>query len=218
MAFNRDAYENADASGQGLLRLEPGIYLCQIISYEDNEDKQYLKIKFDITDGAYKNYFANQAKQFGEYPRDGYEIRSYKETAMSFFKGFITSLEKSNPGFDFKRTNYDFKSIINRKFVGIFGEEEIPFPDDNGNPIVKVRLQKIASTERLAQGDLKVPERKTLSDDDREKLLKQINTEKIVAERQADKADKAAPKKETQEADKFYEISKQLASEEDLPF
>ena len=55
MAFNRDAYENADASGQGLLRLEPGIYLCQIISYEDKEDKQYLKVKFDITDGVYKN-------------------------------------------------------------------------------------------------------------------------------------------------------------------
>ena len=72
MAFNRDAYENADASGQGLLRLEPGIYLCQIISYEDKEDKQYLKVKFDITDGVYKNYFANQAIQFGEYPRDGY--------------------------------------------------------------------------------------------------------------------------------------------------
>ena len=60
---------------------------------------------------------------------------------------------------------------------------------------MKVRLQKIASTERLAQGDLKVPERKLLSDDDREKLLKQINTEKIVAERQATKQE--VPKKET---------------------
>lgn len=184
MAFNKDLYESVDATGQGLLKLEKGIFLCNIISFEDLEDKQYIKIKYDIIEGPFKNFFANQEKQFEKWPNDGYEIRSYKETAMSFFKGFITALEKSNPGYSFSKMGYDFKTIINKKFVGIFGEEEIPFPDDKGEPIVKVRLQKMASTERLAQNDLKVPERKLLSDDDREKLEKQIYTDKVIAERQ----------------------------------
>lgn len=186
MSFNRDLYNDTEVSS-GFQKLEPGVYVCRVIDFKDEEDKQYLRIKYDIVEGKFKDYFTQSEKQFGEWPRDGYEIRSYKDSAMPFFKGFITALEKSNQGFDFKKSNYDFKSIINKRFVGIFGEEEIPFQDDNGNPIVKVRLQKMASTERLAQGDIKIPERKLLSDDDRERLEKQKYTDKVVAERTEEK-------------------------------
>ena len=198
MPFNKDLYNETEVS-QGFTKLEPGIYLCRVLDFKDEEEKQYLRIKFDIVEGKFKDYFGQSEKQFGEWPRDGFEIRSYKDTAMPFFKGFITALEKSNAGYSFSRT-YDFATIRNKTFVGIFGEEEIPFPDDNGKPIVKVRLQKIASTDRLAQGEIKIPERKVLSDDDREKLEKQLYTDKVVAER------------------KNAQQPTQLAKEEDLPY
>ena len=146
--------------------------------YDNGTIRLEMQIKNGLPEGTYVVYFENRKPK---------EIRSYKDSAMSFFKGFITALEKSNSGFDFKKSNYDFKSIINKRFVGIFGEEEIPFTDDDDNIIIKVRLQKIASTERLAQGDIKIPERKLLSDDDREKLEKQAYTDKVVKERQAEK-------------------------------
>lgn len=219
MAFNKELYETVDVSGQGLLKLEPQISMCQIISYEDIENKQYLKIKYDIAEGVFKNFFANQAKQFGEWPNAGYIYRSYKETAMSFFKGFITALEKSNSGYDFKRSGYDFKTINGKKFVGVFGEEEIPYADENGKPIVQVKLQDVRSTEHLVRNDLKIPERKVLSDDDMEKFEKQLYTDKVVAERQASTVADSTPATPTaSENDAFYETSKQLASEEDLPF
>lgn len=183
MSFNKDLYNETEVS-QGFQKLEKGIYLCRIISFENEEEKQYLKIKFDIAEGKFKDYFTQNEKNFGEWPRDGYEYRSYKETAMPFFKGFITALERSNQGYSFIKSGYDFKSINNKLFVGIFGEEEIPVTDDNGNIIVKVRLQKIASTDRLAAGDLKVPEIKRLSDDECERLEKQSYTDKIVEQRQ----------------------------------
>lgn len=199
MTFDGKLYDEVDASGQGFLTLEPGIYLCKVTSVEDFEDKQYLKVKFDIADGVFKDYFKNQEKQFDKYPRDGYDFWSYKEAAMPFFKGRITSLEKSNSGYDFKKSGHDLKTIVGKTFVGIFENEEIPFADETtGNPIVKCRLQKISSTERLAQNDLKFSkDTKPLSDADQEKFdIAKSNsayTDQVVAERKAETQTKPLP-------------------------
>ena len=201
MGFDKNLYDEVDAGGQGFLTLEPGIYICEVTSIEDFEEKQYLKVKFDISEGPFKNYFRNQEKQFEKYPRDGYDFWSYKESALPFFKGRITSLEKSNSNYDFKRSGYDFKTIVNKKFVGIFENEEIPFADETtGNPIVKCRLQKIASTERLAQNDLKFSkDTKPLSDSDKEKFEKSQSassyTDQVVAERKAETQGQPTEKK-----------------------
>lgn len=207
MSFNRELYQEVDATGQGFAKIEPGIYICEILDPIDVEDKQLLKIKFDIVEGKYTNYYREQEKQFGEYPSDGYHYRSYKDNAMPFFKGFITAVEKSNANYSFEKT-FDFKTLKGKRFAGIFEYEEIPFLDDDGNPIVKCRLSKVASMQKLSQGELKFStDIKRLTDDQRKNInggsiKTNTYTEDVIQQRLKEKEAKSAVK----------------VSEADLPF
>lgn len=167
--INWDLYDNTEESGNSN-PLKKGIYVCKVISLEDIEDKQYLKIKFDIVQGEYKDYFKKQFDQFKEWKNNGFFYRSYKPSAYSFLKNFVTALEKSNDGYNFKKTAGDFKEFNNKLFCGVFGEEEIPYADDKGNPIVVVKLQSVRSLEAMKEGKINIPELKKLSDDDLEKF------------------------------------------------
>ena len=113
----------------------------------------------------------------------------------------------------------------------MFGEEEIPFADDNGLPIVIVKLQSIRSLEALQAGDVKIPnEIKKLSASQLDEFKKNVATDKVIAERQEEKKPTQTESTTAQNDaylknhsannadDDFYETSKQLASEEDSPF
>jgi hypothetical protein len=187
MTFNKELYNETEAS-TGFAKIEPGIYVCKILDVEDREQPQNLKIKFDISSGKFKDYYQGEEKAFGDYPSDGFAYRSYKDTAMSFFKGFITAIEKSNANYNFKTAHYDFRTLVGKLFVAVIEREEIPFADDEGKPIVKCRLTKIHSKKHFDEGTLKFStEIKKLSDKDLEKFNaeneKAAYTDKIVAER-----------------------------------
>lgn len=201
-------YDNTEESGGSILPLKKGIYVCRVLEVDDVEDKQYLKIKFDITQGDFKDYFKKANDAFKEWKNNGYFYRSYKPSAYSFLKNFVTALEKSNDGYSFKKTAGDFKEFVGKYFCGVFGEEEIPYADEQGNPIVTVKLQSVRSIEAMKEGKITIPELKKLSDDDLDKF----------SDNNADvfKNEKIVVKKETEE--EFYETSKKLASEKDLPF
>lgn len=207
-----DLYDNTEESGQGIAPLKKGIYVCKVLDFEDVEDKQYLKIKFDIAQGEFKDYFKKANDAFKEWKNNGYFYRSYKPSAYSFLKNFVTALEKSNDGYNFKKTQGDFREFVGKLFVGVFGEEEIPYADDQGNPIVTVKLQSVRSIEAMKEGKITIPELKKLSDEDLDKF----------SDNNADvfKNSKEEVKKEIETDDKeeFYESSKKLASEKDLPF
>lgn len=204
MAFNKDIYDEVDASGTGqsFEKVVPGIYVCEVLDYVDIDEKQLLKVKFDICDGKFKNYYRNQEKSFNEFPNDGYHYRSYKDNAMPFFKGFITAIEQSNDGYNFKNSNYLFSSLKGKKFAGIFEQEEIPFTDDDGNIIIKTRLTKVGSLKKMMQGELKYStEIKRLSDKDKEKLASEniktdTYTEDEVQKRLEEKQKQSTPVKE----------------------
>ena len=90
--------------------LEKGAYICQIKSVEDVEEKEYLKIKFDIVDGKYKGWFSEMAgDDLDSWSNQGTTYRSYKENAARFFKAFITAIEKSNAKSNY-RWNWDEKT------------------------------------------------------------------------------------------------------------
>ena len=169
--INWDLYDNTDEAGSSQPQIKKGFYVCKVIDFEDVEDKQYLKIKFDIVQGDFKDYFKKQFDQFKEWKNNGYFFRSYKPSAYSFLKNFVTALEKSNDGYNFKKTAGDFKDFIGKLFCGVFGEEEIPYADDNGNPIVMVKLQSVRSLEAMRDGKIAIPELKKLSDADLDKFV-----------------------------------------------
>ena len=141
-------------------KLKVGAYICQIKSVEDVEDKEYLKIKFDIVDGEYKNWFNDMSQgNLDNWSSQGTTYRSYKDTATRFFKAFITAIEKSNAKSNF-RWNWDEKTLVGKYFVAVYGEEE--YEDQFGDVKVNVKVQDIRSIPALREGAIKLPELKKL--------------------------------------------------------
>lgn len=129
-----NGWENANSYGDFKL-LKAGAYKCEIKKVEEfksSNDKKFVKISLDIADGEFKGYFTEKYKNDTRADKkwsgiwnlflEGYEQGSVN----SKFKGFITSIEKSNQGFvwDWNEQN------LTNKVVGIvFRDEEFKAND-----------------------------------------------------------------------------------------
>lgn len=141
-------------------KLPAGGYVVAIKDIKDVSDKEYLDINYDIIQGDYKNYWQKQYdnntyanKRFG-----GRLIRSYKQTALSMFKSFITSVEKSNKGF---KWDFDEQKLKNKKFGVIIAYEE--YLTNAGKVRERPYVAQVHSVERIESGDFEVPELKKLN-------------------------------------------------------
>lgn len=133
----------------------PGGYAAKITRVEDVEDKEYLKIEWEFVEGEFKGVNHETFTAFGYWPMSF--IRSYKDTALRFFKGFKTAVENSNPNFVFKN---DPQSLVG-KFIGVvLGEEE--YISNKGEVKKRVSVMDIRSGKAIREGDFKVPELKKL--------------------------------------------------------
>lgn len=144
-------------------RLPAGGYVCRYTKVEDVPDKEYLYMEFDIAQGDYKDYYKQLEESLHFWA--GRCNRSYKKTALPFFKRMCSAVAKSNPGFIFDggKQNSDERTLVG-KYVGlILGEEEY-----NGNDgDVKTRLYMHAECDinDIKAGKFKVPELKRLKED-----------------------------------------------------
>lgn len=134
----------------------PGGYIARIHSVQDVEHKEYLLIDWDFAEGPFQgaNQGTWQRKNFWPYSMR----RSYKDSALGFFKAFKTHLEESNPGYFFDEGNLQ---AMRGKFVGvILGEEEYRANDGT----IKTRLSVVntRSVRSIREGDFKVPELRKL--------------------------------------------------------
>lgn len=140
-------------------RVVPGGYVAQITNVEDDASKEYLKIYFDIAEGPLKGVYKEQFEKFGNW--GGRFFRSYKESALGFFKGFISSVEKSNPGYMF---DDDERTLVG-KYIGIvLGAEE--YLKQNGNIGKRVYVAKTTTPDEIRLGKFNVPEFKKLEPED----------------------------------------------------
>jgi hypothetical protein len=133
----------------------PGGYAAKIVKVEDNTEKKCLYIQWEFADGEFKGCNQETYDTFGFWPM--LICRSYKPTALRFFKGFKTAVEMSNRNFVF---NNDPQSLVG-KYVGvILGEEEYLAKDNT----VKTRLYvaETRSGKVVRDGDFKIPELKKL--------------------------------------------------------
>ena len=85
----------------------PGGYAAKITKVEDNTDKKCLVIEWEFAEGEFKGCNQETFDSNGFWPMIFY--KSYKPTALRFFKGFKTSVEMSNRNFVF---NNDFMFSI----------------------------------------------------------------------------------------------------------
>ena len=140
--------------------LTPGGYIAKIMNIEDDVQKECLKISFDIADGKFKDYYMNLYKTLNFW--GGTFYRSYKDSAKSFFKGFITAVENSNQGY---RWDWNEQSLKGKK-VGIVLREEDYIPEQGPNAgKVKTRLivDQVHSIDKIRKGDFKIKEKKPLA-------------------------------------------------------
>lgn len=131
----------------------PGGYAAKIVSVEDVEEKEYLRIGWEFADGEFKGVNQEMCAAFGFWPLTF--VRSYKDTALRFFKSFKTSVENSNPGFVFKN---DPQSLVG-KFVGVVLAEE-EYLSNKGELRTRLYVSECRSGKAIRNGDFKVPELK----------------------------------------------------------
>lgn len=134
-------------------RPKPGGYAARITKVEDNTDKKCLYIQWEFAEGEFKGCNQEYFDTFGKWPRLLY--RSYKPTALRFFKGFKTAVEMSNRNFVF---NNDPQSLVG-KYVGvILGEEE--YRADDGSIKTRLYVAETRSGKSIRDGEYKIPELK----------------------------------------------------------
>lgn len=136
-------------------RLAAGGYVCRIEDVQDNPDKEYLYIEFDIAEGEYKGYYSQLAASFGFW--GGRFYRSYKDKALGMFKGFLLAVEESNDGYKF---NNDESTLVG-KLVGLILREE-EYIGNDGNIKTRLKVSNVKNADAIRDGKFKVPPLKKL--------------------------------------------------------
>lgn len=133
----------------------PGGYIAKITNVLDEPQKEYLRVELDIADGEYKDYYKQLAESKGFWGLTMY--RSYKESALGFFKNFKSCVEKSNKGYIF---DSDEKSLEGKLIGVVLGEEE--YVGNDGSEKKRIRVSSTKPVDDIKAGKFKVPEIKKL--------------------------------------------------------
>lgn len=158
-----DGYDQAQAFSGEYEKLEPGGYVCKIMKVQ-TEEKAYgtlLRIGFDIVEGDhagyYKRTYDRKAKDNAAAKWPGMYYQTIKPDDLKYFKGFMTAIEESNPGY---KWNWDENTLRGKLFGGIFGEEE--YEGNDGKVHTSVKCQWVRSVETVRSGKFEIPEPKKL--------------------------------------------------------
>lgn len=136
--------------------LPAGGYICRLNVVQDVPEKEYLKIEFDIDEGEFKGHYQKLFASRGFWA--GRMFRSYKETALPFFKSFTTALEKSNPGYQW---DSDESNLVDKVIGIVLAEEE--YIGNDGTVKTKLVADRVHSIEAIKKGDYKIPPKKLLA-------------------------------------------------------
>lgn len=146
-----DAVQDAPA------RPGPGGYVCIIRDCIDEEEKEYLRVYFDFAEGDFKGTCQKANEAYGNWPAYGTFIRSYKQSALSYFKGFKTSLEMTNKNYKFDENNL---AAMRGKGIGIVLGEEL-YTKNDGTDGKRLYVAEVRTADAIRKGDFKVPELRT---------------------------------------------------------
>lgn len=140
-------------------RLPAGGYICKYTKVEDNSDKNYLYMEFDIAEGEFKDYFSELEDRAGFWA--GRCWRSYTEKALPMFKRMCSAVTKSNKGYIFDgNTNADESTLVGKLVGIILGEEE--YLGNDGSVKTRLYVQREIEIDKIKSGDFKVPALKKL--------------------------------------------------------
>ena len=162
-------WDTAQAYTGDVERMTPGGHIVKIMNARMDMSKNgrpMLVVSFDICEGSPLDGFYRRMhdsrKNAGFTTGWGGVIRFmlYASDGVStngFFKGFITSVEESNPGYRF---NWDERGLEGKLVGLVFGEEE--YLGNDGKPHTSVKAQQARRVEAIRAG-VPVPQAKKLN-------------------------------------------------------
>lgn len=148
-----DNWDNIEAKGMDDFKALPiGAYECVIVGAgvhkSEQSGKESFKVAVDIASGEYKDYFKKRydSNTNSDKKWDNNSVRylAFEGDNASFFKGFITSVENSNPGY---KWNWEESTLKGKKICGVYQYEE--YEKQDGSKAVKVRLSKFRSLGKM---------------------------------------------------------------------
>lgn len=146
-------WDKVEAKGMDDFKALPiGAYECIIKDARINENeetgKRTLKVSIDIAKGEYQDYFlkryTNNTNDDKKWDNNAVRYLAYEGDNVSYFKGFITSVENSNVGY---KWDWDETKLKGKKICGVFQYEE--YEKQDGTRAVKVRLNKFRSLDKM---------------------------------------------------------------------
>ena len=148
-------FDKVEAKGMDDFKPLPiGAYECTIVIARENKNeesgKTTFKVGVDIARGEYKDYFKkmydNDSRIDKKWNNNAVRYLSLTSDNLAYFKGFLTCVENSNPGY---KWSWDEKTLINKKICGVFQYEE--YERQDGTKGVKVRLNKFRSLDKIKE-------------------------------------------------------------------
>lgn len=136
---------------------EPGGYIARIARVEDAEAKEYLRIEWEYDEGKYKGSNQDTFNRARFWPTA--LIRSYKETALGYFKSFKTAVEASNPGYSFDDRNV--QGLVGKVLGVVTGEEE--YEKNDGTIGKRLYVAQARAVKSIREGDFEVPDLKRMA-------------------------------------------------------
>ncbi len=167
MITKPEGYDESPAYTGEAMQLPAGCYVCKILGVKQEEYRGHARfiMQFDIADGEHKDFYQKQYKQLKQTDQGvkfkGEHRQNMDGSGLPFFKGLITSIEKSNVGyvFPFGQANNE-KTLVGKKFGAVMGREE--FLTSDGKKRMATKIFQIRSVEGLKEA--KVPEDKLLEE------------------------------------------------------
>ena len=167
MITKPQGYDEAPAYTGEFASLPAGLYVCEILGVKQEEHNGHSRfvMQFDIAEGDQKGFYQKQynaEKQMNQEAKyKGIHRQNMEEQGLPFFKGLMTSVERSNQGFHFPwGTQGNEKTLVGKRFGAVMGREEFLTSDNQKRMATKI--VQIRSIDGLK--DAKIPEDKLLSD------------------------------------------------------
>ena len=167
MNFNMDLWDETEAKEFGEYEnLELGGHEIVILDAREHKSEFSgnisLKISVDISGndkqkGFFKKQYDENTSADKKWPIGSVKYLSLKDEQLGYLKGFITSLEKSNPNFKFNKKG-KWEQLKNLKLAGQFGLEE--YKKQDGTIGTATKLVQFRSLDKLKE--IKIPKVKKL--------------------------------------------------------
>lgn len=133
-----------------------GAYECIIRKAEvytnGKTGKESFKVEVDIASGEYKGYFQkrfdNNNNSTKTWDNNSTRYLAFEGDNTAYFKGFITCVENSNPGYTW---NWDETKLTGKRVCGVYQYEE--YEKQDGSRAVKVRLSKFRSLDKMKESN-----------------------------------------------------------------